>query len=276
QARARQAQKSAVLGDGTGDFLVQFQPTKFDSTAGTLTVTYSVIDVANAADPKGRIGNATTFSTGGATPAKTFAAGSVLGPFQATYTLTADPSTYPFDQYAVDVVLFAVRGGTGDPATLDVVFNLDTALASFQYEDVVFQQLSEASSSAGAIAFTFAFRRSTVTIALTVFTWILMHLWTVMVVFLAGQCIFRERPAYPFMVWAAASIFTMGTIRGIQPSAPVVGTYYDMGTYVWAVVMSCAAAFALFVVSFRKHKPASEKEKMLEKKGKEAKIRKII
>ncbi|KAJ1568029.1 hypothetical protein HK405_003853 [Cladochytrium tenue] len=271
RALDKQQNKSKGVGDGTGDFTVEFVPLKFDVSSSTLTVLFTPEDATTEADVLGRARNTTTFYVGGSPASKTFATGAVLTPFTVVYAVPADTSVYPFDAYALNFTIFALYAN-GDQATLDLDVNLETALPSFQYEDAVPYSLPDFN----VLGFSFAFRRSGLTIALTVFTWVLMHLWTVMVVFLAAQCIFRERPAYPFMVWAAASIFSMSTIRGIQPSAPVVGTYYDMGTYVWAVVISCVAAFALFVVSFHKHKPESEKDKLLKKKEKEFKFRKFI
>ncbi|KAJ1568030.1 hypothetical protein HK405_003854 [Cladochytrium tenue] len=277
QGLKRQHQKTSVFGDGTADFLVVFQPLKFDVTSSTLTALYTVTNQSASADPLGRISKTTVFQTGGTTASKTFTTGQQLAPFQVAYPIAADTSIYPFDGYSINITLFATYSGTGDLASIDLLAYLDEPLQSFRFEDVQYYNFTDADGNAlNVVGFNFAFYRAFLTMALTIFSWVLMHMWTLMIVFLAVQCVFRDRTAHPFMVWAAASIFSMSTIRGIQPSAPVVGTYYDMGTYVWAVVISCAAAFVLFVVSFHKHKPTPEKDKLLAKMEKEVKLQKIL
>ncbi|KAJ1548658.1 hypothetical protein HK405_001046 [Cladochytrium tenue] len=272
-----QHNKTSMLGDGTADFLIVFQPLKFDVTSSTLTVLFTVTDQGADADPLGRIRNTTSFQVGGTTAAKTYTTGQQMIPFQVVYPIAADTSIYPFDAYNINVTLFATYTATSADASLDILAYLDEPLQSFRYEDIQYYTFVDANGNAlNVVGFNFAFYRAFLTMALTLFSWILMHMWTLMIVFLAAQCIFRDRNAHPFMLWAATSIFSMATIRGIQPSAPVVGTYFDMGTYIWSVIISCVAAFVLFVVSFQRHKPTSEKDKLLAKKEKELKFQKLL
>ncbi|KAJ1564442.1 hypothetical protein HK405_014866 [Cladochytrium tenue] len=277
-AALARGQKSSYGGSTDPDIVIAFQPMKFDVTASTLTVLYTILQAkTDLVDAYGRIANATTFQVGGTTATKTFSAGQQVVPFQATYPIAADTSIYPFDSYGLNVTVFVTDVASGSLRPVVVYVYLDQPMQSFDYLDVPYYSYTDATDNIlNVVGFDFSFRRSTLAIVLTLFSWLLMHMWALMIVFLAAQCIFRDRSAHPFMVWAAASIFSMATIRGIQPSAPTVGTYYDMGTYVWSVVVSCAAAFALFVASFRRHKPESEKDKLLKKKEKDFKLNKFL
>ncbi|KAI8845435.1 hypothetical protein BC829DRAFT_280181 [Chytridium lagenaria] len=124
--------------------------------------------------------------------------------------------------------------------------------------------------------FRLKFQRSPLTKFIVIFSWLLMHLWTFMIIFMTLQVVFRDRDPMQFMFWTAASIFSMGTIRGLQPAAPAIGTVGDVVTYIWGIVISSIMAFVLFCVAFRKHKPKSAWDKEFNKKDKASKWRAVL
>ncbi|KAI8845437.1 hypothetical protein BC829DRAFT_280188 [Chytridium lagenaria] len=123
--------------------------------------------------------------------------------------------------------------------------------------------------------FQISFRRTPIVKVVVIFTWAVMHLWVVIVIFLTGQVIFRDREPQPIMTWVAASIFSMGAIRAAQPIAPAVGTVADMVTYIWAILVIALSSFICFVFNFRRYKP-KPKDKELEKREKKMKWRKYL
>ncbi|KAI9362119.1 hypothetical protein DFJ73DRAFT_891868 [Zopfochytrium polystomum] len=270
---ARSNRSSILESNQQPTYQLIFQPLKFDQSAGALHVLYT-LTLTEQVDIVLRATNDTTIETGSAS--KTFKAGDQLVPFQVVYSIVTDTSNYPFDVYSTNITVMVTNTKTKDLASFNLLFFMDQPLQSFDYDDLIYFPFEDDKGKPlDVVKFQLTFRRSKLTKVIVLFTWLLMHMWTVMIVFLAAQCFFRDRPAHPFMVWAAASIFSMSTIRSIQPSAPIIGTKYDMGTYVWSVTVSCIAAFGLFVASFRKYKPESEKDKLLKKKEKEWKLRKF-
>ncbi|KAJ3330318.1 hypothetical protein HDU76_005958, partial [Blyttiomyces sp. JEL0837] len=272
---ANQTSKSNVnsgsVGDAENFFGVVYKPIAYNPGTSELTVLYQVVGVGSYEDALGRATVPLTVETGASST--TFAKGQQITPINVKYPVQVDTSVYPFEDYSLDVtlILSTVVNGTKTTLPIALFFYLDQPLQSFTYDNIDVAVIP----NSFALQFNFTFRRSQITKIIVGFTWVLLHMWAIMLVFLTAQCLFRDRDPNGFMVWAATSIFSMATIRGIQPNAPTVGTVYDISTYIWAVSISCLAGFVMFGLSFIRYKPKSQKDKDLEKKDKESQWRKI-
>ncbi|KAJ3104145.1 hypothetical protein HDU97_009496 [Phlyctochytrium planicorne] len=202
--------------------------------------------------------------------------------FTSTYTVTTDPALYPYETYEISFnILASTNVNASNPNDGIELFELAVsaatpfALPSFKQDPYVLKAISSDPNLPG-INVTLTFYRSTFTKIIVMFSWLLMHLWAIMVISLTGQVVFRDRDAMGFMIWTAASIFSMGTIRALQPASPPIGTLADVVTYIWGVAACSIMAFVLFCVTFRTFKPKTAWDKEFTKKEKASKWRAIL
>ncbi|KAJ1568031.1 hypothetical protein HK405_003855 [Cladochytrium tenue] len=257
-------------------FAIVIAPLKFDTDALQLTVDFSVT-------PRGSLANTinilptgynVTFSTygGGAT----YTAGAVASDFSGTFAAYTTVADYPFETYDVSMTVYAEhKVGEALDSLYEILVTMDTGnyVSGFSFEDPVMVDAADGVSAANV---QLTFHRNAMTKATVVFTWIVMHAWAMMVVLITAQVAFRQRDPDPVMTWTAAAVFTIGSIRGIQPRVPAIGTVGDVVTYVWTIMVIAVASFILFIFNFRRFKPKTEKMKLLAKKEKESKWREIL
>ncbi|KAJ3107075.1 hypothetical protein HDU96_008034, partial [Phlyctochytrium bullatum] len=219
-------------------------------------------------------------------PANTY--GSIT--FTATYDVRTDSTTFPFDEMSTAFSVFAYtmeRDASNKtvPVLLDLYVRSANSfpIPSFAMRPIEFLPLDDGVSGISLNGSTFpgarvtvAFRRSNLTRFITMLSWILMHLWTIMGISLTAQAVFRGRDAMSLMVWVAATIFSMKTIRDLQPAAPPIGTIGDMCTYIYCTLVIAVMAFILFCVAFREHKPKSPWDKAYAKMEKASKWRAVL
>ncbi|KAJ3202727.1 hypothetical protein HDU67_000327, partial [Dinochytrium kinnereticum] len=221
-------------------------PVKWDPSSFTLSVQYDLAFGRTLADELGRLKTNSNVIFDAAYSSK------IIKPRERANMLTVDIpvgvdiSQYPFEVY--NVQLFAVpveslpEGGRIIPQVTDLVLN---NLPSFAFDT------PSVNASEPTAMFNVSFRRTPVVKIVVIFTWVVMHLWVIIVVFLTAQVIYRDREPQALMAWVATSVFSMGTIRAAQPIAPAVGTTADMVTYIWAIMIIALSSFICFIFNFR-------------------------
>ncbi|KAI8853595.1 hypothetical protein BC829DRAFT_382399 [Chytridium lagenaria] len=252
---------------------VKVRPNKFDFSTSVLSLTVEPVPTALFCNEVGILQENIKFEFSSTTV--TARKNQKLVPFDVDIPIDVDYSNYPFETFTPPPLELLILDEEDNAFPFIVAENRMVSIPSLEF-DAIQAVVPEGAEGFDYVALVVGFRRNIVTRVIVIITWILLHMWAIMFMFMSLQAVFRERQVFSIMIWIAGGIIATGTIRKLQPEAPPVGTTGDVVTYIWSLIAGAVGTFAIFCAVFRDHKPKNPKDKEMEKRDKERRWRKLL
>ncbi|KXS16696.1 hypothetical protein M427DRAFT_31094 [Gonapodya prolifera JEL478] len=150
-----------------------------------------------------------------------------------------DPSSYPFDTYEAQFVVFAVDGpfNSATAKTIPLGLNFFGLVGSY-YANADVGQLENEADGLFAYGVTLTVGRSVTTKFFSLVTGAIMWGLTLAYGLVSTNIRYKGRKLeVPFVALGAALLFAMPNIRNAAPNTPPIGTQMDMATIFFAIVV---------------------------------------